>query len=144
MRSSSDGNARPKKLTQADLEDTFFNELSLFAGSNISLSLNYWLQSIKSIQGDLIEIGNFVTPDFSFLENISLEKVYTLLAVVMHGKISVEHHALTFNQKPEKSYKVLTILKEDSILVKQGEYFILNGILFRHVVRILENKNLIH
>ena len=62
----------------------------------------------------------------------------------MHGKISVDQHALIFNQKKEKSYKVLNILRTDSILVKQNEYFILNSILFRHVVRVLGNRNLIH
>ncbi len=144
MGNSPDGNPPPKKLTQVELEVKFFNELNQFAGSNISLSLNYWLQSILSIKGDLIEIGNFIAPDFSFLDNISLEKAYTLLVVVMHGKISVDQHALIFSQKKDKSYKVLTILKEDSILVKSGEYFILNGILFRHVIRVLENRNFIH
>ncbi len=137
-------NAKTKKLTQSDLEDKFFAELNLFAGSNISLSLNYWLQSIQSIQEDHLEIGSFEAPDFGFLENISPEKAYTLLVIVMHGKISVDQHALIFNQKTEKSFKVLTILSEDSILVKQNEYYILNSILFRNVVRVLENRNLIH
>jgi transcriptional regulator with XRE-family HTH domain len=144
MGNSEDDNSKSRKLTQNELEDKFFGELNQFAGSNISLSLNYWLQSIHSIQEDHVEIGDFIAPDFGFLENISPEKAYTLLLVVMHGKISVEQHALIFSQNMDKSYKVLTILKEDSILVKQGEYFTLNGILFRHVVRVLENRNLIH
>jgi hypothetical protein len=136
--------AKTKKMDQDELEEKFFAELNQFAHSNISLSLNYWLQSIHSIQDDCIEIGNFIAPDFGFLENISAEKAYTLLVIVIHGKITVEQHALIFSQKMERSFKVLTILKEDSILVKQGEYFILNGILFRHVVRVLKNRNLIH
>ena len=144
MGSGVEVNAKTKHLTQVELEDKFFAELNEFAGSNISLSLNYWLQSIHSIGEEHVEIGDFITPDFGFLETISPEKAYTLLVVVMHGKISVEHHALIFNQKREKSYKILTILKEDSILVKQGEYFILNSILFRHVVRVLVNRNLIY
>ena len=139
-----DGNSKLKKLTQSELEDRFFAELNEFAGSNLSLSLNYWLQSIRSIQDDQIEIGNFLAPDFGFLESISPEKAYTLLVVVMHGRITLEQHALIFSQRVEKSYKVLSILKEDSILVKQDEYFTLNGILFRHVIKMLENRNLIH
>lgn len=140
----SEGHAKSKVLTQGELEDKFFLELNEFAGSNIGLSLNFWLQSIHSVEEEHIEMGDFMAPDFGFLENISPEKAYTLLVVVMHGKISVEHHAQIFSQKREKSYKVLTILKEDSILVKKGEYYILNGILFRHVVRVLGNRNLIY
>jgi len=144
MGDGSGDKAKPKKMDQDELKDKFFAELNEFADSNISLSLNYWLQSVQSIQDDQIEIGNFVAPDFGFLENISPEKAYTLLVIVIHGKITVEQHALIFSQKMERSFKVLTILKEDSILVKQGDYFILNGILFRHVVRALKNRNLIH
>ncbi len=137
-------NAKTKKLSQSELEDRFFAELNEFASSNISLSLNFWLQSIHSIENDLVEISDFTAPDFGFLENLSMEKAYTLLHILMHGKISAEYHSLIFNQKVEKSRRVLTILKEDSILVDRGEYFILNSILFRHVVRILKNRNLIH
>jgi len=144
MGNAEDTGAKARKLNQNELEDKFFAELTQFAGSNISLSLNYWLQSIHSIQDDQVEIGDFNAPDFGFLENLSPEKAYTLLIVVMHGKISVEHHSLIFSQKTDRSYKVLTMLKEDSILVKQGEFYLLNGILFRHVVRVLKNRNLIH
>ena len=142
--SGTDESARSKDLSHSDLEDRFFTELNLFAGSNISLSLNYWLQSIHSIEEDHIEIGHFLAPDFGFLDSISPEKAYTLLVILMHGKISLEQHAHIFNQPRDRSYRVLSILKEDSILVKHGEYFSLNGILFRHVVKMLENRNLIH
>ncbi len=137
-------NPKTKKLSQGELEDRFFAELNEFASSNISLSLNFWLQSVHSIENDLVEISDFTAPDFGFLENLSMEKAYTLLHILMHGKISAEYHALIFNQKVEKSRRVLTILKEDSILVDRGEYLVLNGILFRHLVRILKNRNLIH
>lgn len=95
-------NAKTKKLSQSELEDRFFAELNEFASSNISLSLNFWLQSIHSIENDLVEISDFTAPDFGFLENLSMEKAYTLLHILMHGKISAEYHSLIFNQKVEK------------------------------------------
>ena len=144
MSESAGEKAKAKKLSQGELEDHFFTELNEFASSNISLSLNFWLQSIQSVEDDLVEIRDFNAPDFGFLENLSPVKAYTLLHVLMHGKISAEYHSLIFNQKVEKSKRILTILKEDSILIDQGEYLILNSILFRHVVRILKNRNLIH
>ncbi len=132
------------KLNQKQLEEYFFLGLNKFANSNISLSLNYWLQSIISVQGDNLIIGSFSTPDFSFLESISPEKTFALLLIVLHGKLSVEQHSLICNEHYDKSYKILTILKEDSILVEKGDYFILNGILYRHVIKLLKNKNLIY
>ncbi|MBN2349096.1 MAG: hypothetical protein JXJ22_09680 [Bacteroidales bacterium] len=138
-----DGN-RQNNSSQKQLEEEFFNELTRFADSNISLSLIYWLQSINTVKGDDIFIGKFIPPDFDFLENISPEKAFCLLLVLLHGKLSVEQHALISNQNYDQSYRVLTILKEDSILIKQDGYYILNGILYRHVIKLLKNRNLIH
>jgi len=141
-----ENNNKEKKLSQKQLEDNFFFELNKFAYSNISLSINYWLQSIISVNEDSydIYIDHFKTPDFGFIKSLSPEKSYTLLLVLMHGKLSIKLHALIYNQKLDKSAKILNILKEDSILIKQGEYFKLNGILYRHLVKHFEDKNLIH
>ena len=139
----------PKQLMaehekQKLLEDGFFNELNKFANSNISLSLKYWLESIHTIKADDLYVKSFSVPDFSFLESLNPEKIYTLLLVVIHGKISVNLHAFICNQSTEKSQSTLTILKEDSILIEKGDYFILNGFLYRHVIEMLSIKNLIH
>jgi len=137
-------NNTKNKNRQTQLEADFFNELNRFAGSNISLSLYYWLESISKFTDKELFIKKFQSPDFSFLETLSAEKIYTLLLIVLHGKMSIDLHAEICDQSLEKSRKVLTILKEDSIVVLKDEYYMLNGILYRHVVQLLKNKNLIH
>lgn len=129
---------------QLQLENDFFNELHRFAEGNISLSLYYWLESISEFTDKDLYIKQFLPPDFSFLETLSAEKIYTLLLIVLHGKITTDSHAIICNQSIEKSRRVLTILKEDSIVILKGNYYILNGILYRHVIELLKNKNLIH
>lgn len=126
------------------LQLQFFSELNKFADSNISLSLYFWLGSIIRFKDNELFIKKFSSPDFSFLETLSAEKVYTLLLIILHGKVSVDSHAEIYNQEQEKSYRILTILKEDSIVLKKGDYYILNGILYRHVVQLLKSRNLIH
>ena len=128
---------------QEELEEVFFNELDRAAGNNIGLSLVYWLQSVDSIGEDGIRIRKFSLPDLDFLDNLPVRKAFVLLLVVMHGKISVEYLALVGNSSTEESSALLSLLKEDSILIRQGEYFALNGILYRHVVKLLKDRNLI-
>ena len=132
------------KDRQIQLEKEFFMQLNRFSGSNISLSLYFWLESISKFTDKDLFIKKFSTPDFTFLETLSSEKIYTLLLIVLHGKISVDIHASVCNQSTEKSLKVLTILKEDSILILKGNNYMLNGILYRHVIQLLKSKNLIH
>ena len=132
------------KIRQNQLETEFFNELNKFANSNLSLSLYYWLESISEFTEKELYIKRFKAPDFSFLETLSSEKIYTLLLIVLHGKIKIDLHAKICNQSIEKSTRDLTILKEDSIITLKGDYYIINGILFRHIVQLLKSKNLIH
>lgn len=138
------GDQKNTKARQSQLELEFFNELNRFADSNLSLSLCYWLESVAEFSDQELIIKRFKTPDFSFLETLSSEKIYTLLLIILHGKISIDLHAAIFNQSVNKSRKVLTILKEDSIVVLKGDYYMINTILFKHVVQLLKNKNLIH
>jgi hypothetical protein len=131
------------ELTQSGLETEYFRELNRHARSNISLTFYYWLLSVSEFTENEIILHQFTTPDFSFLEALNFEKVYTLVLIVLHGKMSVNYHALISNQSYEMSFRILTILKEDSILLLKGDYYYLNGILYRHVVQLLKSRNLL-
>ena len=108
------------------------------------LELFFWLESISEFTDKELFIKRFVSPDFAFLETLTADKIYTLLLIVLHGKITVEIHASFCNQSTQKSLRILTILKEDSLLILKGDDYMLNGILYRHVIQLLKSKNLIH
>ena len=131
-------------LNQKLLEDKFFTALNKFADTNISLSAYFWLEAIKKFEDNIIYISDFAIPEFNFLEKISSEKAYALLVVLLHSKISIELYAESTNMNYDKSRRILSVLREDAILIQKGDYYILNGILYRHVVRLLKNRNLIH
>lgn len=137
-------NDNVKESDQDIIKQAFFKDLYKFAKSNIQLSLYYWLQSINSVDDYNVEVGDFTMPDFNFLESFSFEKIFTLYLIVLHGKLKAEEHALIFNQPLYLSQKILFILKEDSVLIAANGYFKLNGILYNNVVKLLNNKNLIH
>ena len=131
-------------VRQKQLEEVFFTALHKFADSNISLSLYFWLESIDYIEDETIFIKELSIPDFSFLENLSLNKAYALLNVVLHGKISAEQFAEINHLTYDESKRVLSIMKEDSILIYQQGWYSLNGFLYRHVLKFLKNRTLIH
>ncbi|MFC2089393.1 hypothetical protein ACFLT1_01355 [Bacteroidota bacterium] len=135
---------KKNKNRQEQLETDFFLELNRFAEGNISLSLYYWLESISEFTEKELYIKQFHPPDFSFLETLSADKMYVLLLIILHGKLSSEDYALIVNQSMERSMRILTVLKEDSIVLLKGNYYVLNGILYRHVIQLLKFKNIIH
>jgi hypothetical protein len=133
-----------EEAAQAELEVRYFNRLNQFAQSNLSLALSYWLVSIKKIDGNNLLITNFTAPEFSFLQNLSKEKAKTLLAVVLHGKINTAILAIAMNISEISAKRLLTILKEDGVLTFFNGFYYLHSILYRHIVGMLEARNLIH
>ncbi len=129
---------------QEFLEQKYFLKLNNFAKSNISLALSYWLESIQDMKNNTLYIKYFVAPGFSFLTTLSQEKIYTLMIIILHGKITTECHAEIFHHPIEKSRRILLVMNEDAILVKRGPYYIVHAILYRHVIDLLRNRNLIH
>lgn len=137
-----------QKLTQEEkqeyLKKEYFSDLNKFAKSNISLSLLYWLRSTNEVTGDTITIGKIHKLDFSFLSGLSTSKILTLNALLTHDGLSVENHSLIFNLTVEQSKLILQLLYDDGIIVKNKEVYVINPILYRQIVNLLQSKNFIH
>ena len=54
-------------MGQEELEEIFFTDLERVAGSNIRLSLIYWLQSVQSVGEEGIKVSRFFVPDFDWV-----------------------------------------------------------------------------
>jgi hypothetical protein len=109
------------------------------------MALIYWVQMTKKIEGNEILIKSFEQPRFDFLEELSPDKVFVLLIIMTHGRINPNELATVLHKEIDQARLILRVLREDSILIeKDNGYFILNPILYRHVLEMLKSKNLIH
>lgn len=137
-----------KKLNEDEkqpyLMKKYFSELNKFAQSNISLALIFWLRSAKEIVDDVIKIGSPPDLDYSFLENLSSDKVFTLNALLLHDGLQEEDHSMIFSVPLNKSRLLFLLLRDDGIIVKQNDLFIINPLLYRQIVSLLKSKNIIH
>ncbi len=137
-----------QKLTQEEkqeyLKNEYFSDLNKFAKSNISLSLLYWLRSTNEVTGDTITIGKIHKLDFSFLSGFSTTKILTLYSLLTHDGLSMENHSIVFNQTIEQSKLILQLLYDDGIIIKNKEVYVINPILYRQIVNLLQSKNFIH
>ena len=64
-----------EKEKQPYLMKKYFVSLNKFAQSNISLALLFWLRSAKNVVDDKILMGSPPELDYSFLDNLSNEKI---------------------------------------------------------------------
>ena len=137
-----------KKLTEEEkqpyLMKKYFVELNNFAQGNISLALIFWLRSAKEIVDDEIKIGSPPDLDYSFLANLSSDKIFTLSALLLHDGLHEEDHSEIFSVPLNKSRLLFLLLYDDGIIVKQNDLYIVNPLLFRQIVSLLKSKNIIH
>lgn len=130
--------------SQDGLKKAFFTELNSFAQSNISLALLYWLRSTLSFEDNTVVIGKIKNIRFDFLTSLDIASIFTLHSLLLHDTLSIKEHSEVFHQAEKQSRMTLMVLEDSGILVsKDGEY-IINQLIYRQVINVLKNKNLIH
>jgi hypothetical protein len=136
-----------EKLTyeqkQTLLEKEFFDSLNKFAQSNVSLALLFWLRSIKEIQERKVYINSDLEISNTLLNSLVPERVFVLQSLVLHDGLRVSDLAKTLNFSMAETNQLTQILYDDGILVKNGEVFLINPLLYRQSVTLLKSKNLL-
>ena len=129
---------------QKYLKEKYFSELNKFAKSNLSISLFFWMSSTKEVKNDTITIGSLEELDFSFLQGLGDEKIFSLHALLVHDGLTTEQHAVIFHQPEEKSRLNLLLLADDGIVIRTNGRFVINPLLYRQIVSLLQTKNILH
>jgi hypothetical protein len=137
-----------QKLTESQqqnfLKEKYFSGLNKFARSNLSISLFFWMRSTREVSGDTINIGSLEELDFSFLLALSDDKIFTLYILLTHDGLTTIQHSAIFRQSIEKSRLTLLLLTDDGIIIKIKDKYIINPLLYRQTVTLLQSKNILH
>ena len=128
---------------QAHLEAIYFNKLHAFAGGNISTAILFWLRSIKDFSKDTVILSTNFEIDFSFLDSLSENSILTLRAILHHEILSPENHSLIFNQRIDKSRLHLEHLEGQGLLTKTNGGYQIHPFIYRPLVQILKNINVL-
>ncbi|MGB3464248.1 MAG: hypothetical protein WBA74_03225, partial [Cyclobacteriaceae bacterium] len=146
-----DEDAQDKKFLKLDdekqqalLKAEFFNELNAYSRSNVSLALIFWLMSTRDIDEHTITIGEFKQPNLNFLQVLSMEKIYILLALVLHDGLNATELSEVLSMETDTCNHVLFSLLKDGIIIFKNEEYTINTIVYRSTISLLKAKNLIH
>ena len=129
---------------QKYLKEKFFDDLNAFSKSNVSLALMFWLMSTRDVDEHTITIGKFNQPNLNFLNVLSTDKIYILLALVLHDGLNAKEISEVLNENRESCTHTLFSLRKDGIIVYNDDQFMINTVVYRSVIGLLKAKNLIH
>jgi len=125
-------------------EKRYFANLSRIANGNVSLAQLFWLRSTAKVDEQCIYIGNPGALDFSFVKNLDGNSLFALQALIIHDGLKLEDFARVMNQPLSVSRNLLIPMLEKGLLIKPGQKFNINPIIYRHVSAFLASRNFIH
>jgi len=91
-------------LNPLNPEDIFFDTLTQESGGVFRAAFKIWLGHIDSIQAGLLTMKAILKPDRNALiEDLDLQDLFTLVAILQHGSLTYEEHLTIFQVSVEKS-----------------------------------------
>ncbi|GBC77470.1 hypothetical protein HRbin08_00948 [bacterium HR08] len=82
-----------------DPETLFFETLARESAGVYRTALELWLGHIETIEAGVLYLKPIVSPDLSpVIEDLDLDDLFTLVAILQHGSLTPEEHALVFQR----------------------------------------------
>jgi len=132
------------KEKQKYLKDNYFENLKILTSNNIAVALFLWLRSIAEADEEKIQVSTKLELDFSFLNKLSNPKLFSLMAIILHDGVSYEEHSLIFNMSQKSSQMLLATLSDDGIIFRKGDSYKVNFQLYKPIINLLKDKNILH
>lgn len=126
------------------MKNRFFTELHDLAQGNITITLLYWLRSIKTVEKNRLVLSSSVSVDYSFIYQLSTTELFTLGALLQHEMLTVNEHARIFHQSVDESDLLFHALSRKGIIMPSPHGYRIHPFLYRPVVRALKNNHILH
>ncbi len=132
------------EITQEELEYNYFKSMTEFNKNNLSQAFLYWLRSTTKVENNVIYIRQINEMDNNFIKSISQPKLLILRNILIHNGITCENHSHIFGQELEMGKLHLDQMLEDGLLIKKQDYYLVNPLIYSHIVQELYIQNLLH
>ncbi|HKK45665.1 MAG TPA: ATP-binding protein, partial [Balneolaceae bacterium] len=126
------------------LRKNYFTKLAELGEGNASIAMIFWIRSISEFDDTCFYIRPLEITSIEMIEDLSPPVLFTLAAFVMHDTVADADLSMILNLSKEESRLMLIRLHSRGLLVKTNGYYILNHLMYRQIVRVLKERNIIH
>jgi hypothetical protein len=126
------------------LQAEYFERMGKLSSNNIAVALFLWLRSIENSTDEKIEVSLDIELDFSFLKALSDKKLFSLMAIILHDGLTIEEHSLIFNTSHKSSQLLFATLSDDGIIFRKDSIYRINFQLYKPIINLLKDKNILH
>jgi hypothetical protein len=93
------GRIRHRLRRPADPEQEFFNQMAKESAGTFRAAFEIWVNQIHSVTAGVLKIDPLVALDLNrAIEALDLDDLFTLMAILQHGSLTLEEHAVIFQK----------------------------------------------
>lgn len=129
---------------QEHLKKEYFEKLTKLAEGNPSIAMIFWIRSIRDYDETYFYIQPLEVTSVEMIEDLNPPVLFALAAFVLHDTLLDEELAMVMNIKLEESRLLLNRLRSRGMLIEKNESFTINHLMYRQIVRVLKERNIIH
>ena len=108
---------KSKLQGQADPEKIFFDALAKESAGVFRTAFDIWLGQIETVEAGVLYMKPLVSPDLSpVIDELDLEDLFTLVAILQHGSLTPEEHAAVFQYSIASSRAQMDELRAREII----------------------------
>jgi len=129
---------------QEHLRKEYFEKLTKLAEGNASIAMIFWIRSIRDFDETYFYVQPLEVTSVEMIEDLNPPVLFALAAFVLHDTLSDKELAMVLNIKLEESRLLLNRLRSRGMLIEKNESFTINHLMYRQIVRVLKERNIIH
>jgi len=126
------------------LRNNYFEKLAKISEGNFSIAMILWIKSIKEHDDKKFIISPMEVADIDLLEVPSREVLFTLASLVKHDTLKADEVAKSLHQPADDAKLMLARLKAKGLVTETENGFMINHLVYRQVIRLLKNRNILH
>jgi len=126
------------------LRNNYFEKLAKISEGNFSIAMILWTKSIKEHDDKKFIISPMEVADIDLLEVPSREVLFTLASLVKHDTLKANEVAKSLHQPADDAKLMLARLKAKGLVTETENGFMINHLVYRQVIRLLKNRNILH
>ncbi|MEL7833945.1 hypothetical protein [Fodinibius sp. Rm-B-1B1-1] len=129
---------------QTYLKEEYFEELTKLAEGNPSIAMIFWIRSIREFDETNFYIKPLEITSVEMIEDLNPQVLFTLEAFVLHDTLSDTELAMIMDNTIEESRLLINRLRSRGMLVDKEGSSTINHLMYRQIVRVLKERNIIH
>ncbi len=126
------------------LKKQFFRQLNTLAQGNLSVAFIFWLRSTNALKDNVLTISSMANFDSSFIKNLEMDRLFSLHALLLHDGLDIEGFCKVMRYPMNTGKDILMQMVDDGLLMKFGERYTLNFLLYRSAITALKAQNILH